>query len=79
LSLNQRWTIDAGIAINLGELGDMRLYQKVTADVTVADIRILKDFVIREYACSQFLELELPAVDSWNWARKDHRFYQYQI
>jgi hypothetical protein len=43
--------------LNLGELGDMRLYQKVTADVTVADIRTLKDFVIREYACSRLLEL----------------------
>ena len=89
---------DAGIAINLGELEDMSLYQKVTAnvkvlvvdepvtfssgvtkqDVTVADRHAvgkvllhmweenvgklqqqgsytLKDFVIREYACSWFL------------------------
>lgn len=87
---------DAGIAINLGELEDMSLYQKVTADVkvlvvdepvtfssgvtkqdvTVADRHAvgkvllweenvgklqqqgsytLKDFVIREYACSRFL------------------------
>jgi hypothetical protein len=34
----------------------MRLYQ-VTADVTVADIHALKDFLIQEYACSRLLEL----------------------
>jgi hypothetical protein len=43
--------------LNLGELGDMHLYEKVTADVTVTDICNLKDFLIREYACSRFLEL----------------------
>ena len=87
---------DAGIAINLGELEDLSLYQKVKADVKVLvvdevltfsssvtkqDVSVadshavskvllweenvgklqeqcsytLKDFVIREYACSRFL------------------------